>query len=505
MSKERFIDLDKEQFELLRTIIRRHIPGKTVWAYGSRVAWKAGETSDLDLAVFGCDSMEIYDLKEALEESDLLISVDVMDWESMPDDFKENIRGKYVVLQERQSKPEGWEEVRLGDVIDVKHGYAFKGQYIADQENNNILVTPGNFKIGGGFKSSKLKYFTGQVPQDYILKEDDIIVTMTDLSKNGDTLGYSAKVPETKTGKKFLHNQRIGLLQFKSNVVDQDFIYWLLRTSDYHWFIVGAASGTSIKHTSPTAIKEYKFSFPPLPEQKAIAEVLSSLDDKIDLLHRQNKTLEDMAQTLFREWFVNELDDTWEHGKLGDVLTVKGGTTPSTREKDYWDGDIHWTTPKDLSNHNAIFLLDTEKRITERGLAKISSGLLPIGSVLLSSRAPVGYLAITDINLAINQGYIAIVCDKMLSNYFVYLWCKKNLEIIKNASGGSVFQEIPKSVFRQIDIAIPPEKILSSFDQLIKPVFQKVKYNQYQIRKLQNLRDVLLPKLMNGSVSLKAG
>ena len=151
MSKEKLIDLDRDQLDLLHTILQRHIPDKTVWAYGSRATWKATETSNLDLAVFDCNPMQVYDLREALEESDLLVSVDIMDWESIPEDFKENIRRKYVALQERPGRPEGRKEVRLEDFIDVKHGYAFKGQYITDQESNNILVTPGNFNIGGGF------------------------------------------------------------------------------------------------------------------------------------------------------------------------------------------------------------------------------------------------------------------------------------------------------------------------------------------------------------------
>ena len=364
MSKEKLIDLDQEQLGLLKAILKRHIPDKTVWAYGSRVTWKAQETSDLDLAVFGCDSMQMYDLKEALEESDLLISVDVMDWESIPENFKVNIRKKYVVLQEKP-KLEGWREVKLGDFINIKHGYAFKGQYITDEVNNNILVTPGNFNIGGGFKSSKLKYFIGETPQDYILKDDDIIVTMTDLSKDGDTLGYSAKVPKSPTGKMYLHNQRIGLLQFKSKGVNQDFIYWLMHTIDYHWFIVGAASGTSIRHTSPTAIKEYKFFLPPLPEQKAIAEVLSSLDYKIDLLHRQNKTIEDMAQTLFQKWFVKKKYEKWEGKPLWYFGHVICGKTPSKKVHEYFGGDIPFIKIPDM--HGNTFIFDATDTLTEEG------------------------------------------------------------------------------------------------------------------------------------------
>lgn len=152
-------------------------------------------------------------------------------------------------------------------------------------------MTPGNFNIGGGFKSSKFKYFNGKYPEDYIFNQGDIIVSMIDLSKEGDVLGYSAKIPKSDNYK-YLHNQRIGLVKVTSNDVDKDFIYWLMRTYEYQAFIVGATTRTSIRHTSPKLIKEYKFKLPLLEEQKAIAEILSSLDDKIDLLHRQNHTLE---------------------------------------------------------------------------------------------------------------------------------------------------------------------------------------------------------------------
>lgn len=243
---------------------------------------------------------------------------------------------------------------------------------------------------------------------------------------------------------------------------------------------------------------------PPLPEQKTIAAVLSSLDDKIDLLHRQNATLEALAETLFRQWFVVEAKVDWEEVTLGDVITIKGGTTPSTAVAEYWDGDIYWTSPRDLSNHPSVFMFSTERKITAQGLAKIGTGLLPVGTVLMSSRAPIGYLAITEIPLAINQGYIAMVCDKLVSNHFIYLWCKFNMEEIKNSGNGSVFQEISKSVFRQMSITIPPKVVLKKFDAEVEPTFLKIKNNQTQIRTLEKLRDTLLPKLMSGEVRVNA-
>ena len=216
-------------------------------------------------------------------------------------------------------------EVQLGNFFKVKHGFAFKGKNITSEKTLEILVTPGNFHIGGGFKFDKFKYFNGEYPQDYILQENDIVITMTDLSKETDTLGYSAKVPKSNNGEKYLHNQRIGLVQFKNNDANSDYLYWLMRTREYQGYIIGSASGTSIMHTSPSRIEDYQFLIPPLPEQKAIAEVLSSLDDKIDLLHRQNKTLEQMAETLFRQWFVEKAKEDWEEKPLSNIATFLNG------------------------------------------------------------------------------------------------------------------------------------------------------------------------------------
>ena len=230
---------------------------------------------------------------------------------SLKTEFEAQIadRGGEAAEQDHTGEPEegaimsGWKDCLLSDFIKVKHGYAFAGDNITDKDTSNVLVTPGNFHIGGGFKSDKFKFIKGEYPQEYKFKGGEIIITMTDLSKETDALGYAAKVP-FKTRYSYLHNQRVGLVEFTSEDVDKDFIYWLMRTYDYHWFIVGSASGTSIMHTSPSRIVEYPILLPLLPEQRAIAGVLSSLDDKIDLLHRQNKTLEAMAEALFRQWFV---------------------------------------------------------------------------------------------------------------------------------------------------------------------------------------------------------
>jgi len=330
---------------------------------------------------------------------------------------------------------------------------------------------------------------------------------------NNDTL-FARITPCLENGKickvrDLMNNVGFGSTEFlvfrgKEDISDNDFIYYLSRWEVVRNFAISNFEGTSGRQRVAKGVFDnLLLKLPPLTEQAAIAEVLSSLDDKIDLLHRQNQTLEQLAETLFRQWFIEEAEEGWERKILDDVVTVKGGSTPSTKLSEFWDGDICWATPKDLSNHSGVFLLNTERRITSRGLERISSGLLPQGIVLLSSRAPIGYLAITDTPLAINQGFIAILCNKGIQNYFVYLWCKLNVEEIKNAGNGSVFQEISKSIFRNLKIQVPPSSLLEKFNEIISPLFDKIKNNQLQIRTLTQLRDTLLPRLMSGEVRVK--
>ena len=177
----------------------------------------------------------------------------------------------------------------LGDYIKIKHGYAFKGDYITSEDNGIVLVTPGNFEIGGGFKERKCKFFSGNYPNEYALKPNDLIVSMTDLSKQGDTLGYSARVP--KSERIYLHNQRIGLVDVFNPAADKDYIYWFMRTAHYQKTIVATASGSTVKHTSPSRICAVEIDLPSIDEQRKIAALLSSLEAKMRINDRINDNL----------------------------------------------------------------------------------------------------------------------------------------------------------------------------------------------------------------------
>ncbi len=277
------------------------------------------------------------------------------------------------------------------------------------------------------------------------------------------------------------------------------FIYYLLknlRLNDY-------AEGSSHPLITQTLLNAIDVLFVnDIKEQNRIVSILGPLDDKIDLLHQENKTLEAMAETLFRKWFIEGSKEDWKEGTLDDILSVKGGTTPSTKESKYWDGNISWTSPKDVTTLNGIYLFDTERKITKEGLKQISSGLLPAGTLLMSSRAPVGVLAYAEIPLAINQGYIAIIDDKGYAKEFIYLWLKANMDMVHSYANGSTFMEISKSAFKSLSLQIPPKHIVDEFCDRIEPIFEKIKINELQIRTINKTKDNILPKLMSNEIKI---
>ena len=339
---------------------------------------------------------------------------------------------------------EEWKSYRIGDLCKIKHGFAFKGIYFVNTPQRYICVTPGNFSIKGGFKNDKPKYYKGPIPENFILKEDDLIVTMTDLSKDGDTLGYSALVPND-SGHVYLHNQRIGLVIDISPLVDKHFLYWLMRTNEYQRFIVGHCSGSTVKHTSPTNICNYSFKLPSITTQKSIANILDTIDSKIELNNRINPNLEEQAQALYKSWFIDfepfkngkfvdselgTIPEGWRVGTLSELGDIVAGGTPSKARADYYtDNGIHWLTPKDLSNRCDKYTSRGETDITELGYNNSSAKLMPRGSVLFSSRAPIGYITIAKNDICTNQGFKSVI-PKYAGTYYIYYWLSDNTDNI---------------------------------------------------------------------------
>jgi type I restriction enzyme S subunit len=433
-----------------------------------------------------------------------------------------------------------WQETTLGEIFKVKHGFAFKGEYFTDEPQRTALVTPGNFAIGGGFRDEKRKYYNGPVPEDYVLKPGQVVVTMTDLSKASDTLGYAASIPDDVII--WLHNQRVGLLEFKPAIpASPRFIQYLLRAHEYRSWVVGSATGTTVKHTSPGRIESFATRIPSIEVQHAIAHILGTLDDKIELNRRMNETLEAMAKATFQSWFVDfdpvrakasgestdsicqrlrhtpdllalfpdsfedsergEIPVGWAISTIGTLANVTGGSTPNTKEPRYWEGGVHhWATPKDLSRLSSPVLLGTDRKVSDEGLAQIGSGLLEPGAVLLSSRAPIGYRAINEVPVAVNQGFIAMKPSLGVSKYFLLYWAEWAHDEIVSRANGSTFLEISKANFRPITVVRPPDEFFAKFDQYIEPLYKRIVSNEQETQLLMEQRDSLLPELLSGKI-----
>ena len=409
-----------------------------------------------------------------------------------------------------------WKEVRLGDVCEIKHGFAYKGKYFSDTPTCDILVTPGNFTLSGGFKLDKPKFYNGPVEKDYILSKGDLIVTMTDLSKNIDTLGYSALVPEVK-GLTFHHNQRIGLVENIANNVDKYFLYWIMRTPAYQSFIATHSSGTTVHHTSPKGIGNYIFKLPPLDDQRRIASILSSLDRKIELNNKINADLEEMAQAIFKNWFVDfepfkdgkfvdselgMIPEGWKVGRLDEIADVVGGSTPSKAKPEYYtQKGIAWLTPKDLSNHPAVYTSRGEIDITEEGYNSTSTKLMPKGTILFTSRAPIGYISIAQNDICTNQGFKSLV-PKKAGTCFLYCFLKYVTPEIENKSTGSTFKEASGSLMKSLQVIIPEQNVFEEFEAIVSPLFARIESLEKENSRLSLLRDTLLPRLMSGEIEI---
>ncbi len=331
--------------------------------------------------------------------------------------------------------------------------------------------------------------------------------------------------------------KNIGLFKSKGEA-EGKWLYYYLRTPSAQQIIREHSRGTTQQYIPLGALRKFPIVVPTdYEEMCSINHILSTLDEKIELNHRMNKTLEAMARAIFKSWFVdfdpvrakvdgqdtglpeeiadlfpdsfeeNELGEVpkgWNVYTIGDLAEVVGGSTPSTKEPTYWDGGIyHWATPKDLSSLSIPVLLNTERLITDGGLSKISSGLLPKGTVLLSSRAPIGYLAVAEVPVAINQGFIALKPKKDVSNLFLLLWASSAHDDILSRANGSTFLEISKSNFRPIPIVTPTVDVMNNFDKCVRLLYEKIVKCERESQTLAELRDTLLPKLISGELRVK--
>lgn len=400
-----------------------------------------------------------------------------------------------------------WKEVRLGEVC-------------------------SRVCSGGTPKSTNLSYYGGEIPW-LNTKEIDfnrIYSTEKTITESG-LRNSSAKwiVPNTVTvamygataGKSCIvkvpmtTNQACCNLTINEEVADYEFVYYTLK-NDYTT-LASLANGGAQQNLNAQIIKDYVLQMPSLADQHRIAAILSSLDWKIELNNKINADLEEMAQAIFKNWFVDfepfkdgkfvdselgMIPEGWKVGRLDEIADVVGGSTPSKAKPEYYtQKGIAWLTPKDLSNHPAVYTSRGEIDITEEGYNSTSTKLMPKGTILFTSRAPIGYISIAQNDICTNQGFKSLV-PKKAGTCFLYCFLKYVTPEIENKSTGSTFKEASGSLMKSLQVIMPEQKVFEDFETIVSPLFARIESLEKENSRLSLLRDTLLPRLMSGELEV---
>jgi type I restriction enzyme S subunit len=282
------------------------------------------------------------------------------------------------------------------------------------------------------------------------------------------------------------------------------------------------AGGTTRERITRKDLAGFPLPVPPLPIQRRIAGVLLAYDELIENCHRRIKILESMARALYREWFVHfrfpghesvprvpsplgEIPQGWEVKPLADSFEISGGGTPSRKDARYWeDGTIQWFSPSDLTGAGTMFMDDSGDHITALGLAESSARLFPARSVMLTSRATIGAIAINTREACTNQGFITCLPNERVPLFFLFHWVTENVPTFQRMASGSTFKEISRGVFKTIEFVQPPANLVWRFEDMAAPIAEQALVLQRQIQNLRHTRDLLLPRLLSGQIDVEA-
>ena len=387
-----------------------------------------------------------------------------------------------------------WKKVRVGDIGKVITGKTPKTSNSEYYGGNIPFLTPSD--------DMSVKYVRGT--NKYITESGRLSVKNATLPANaicvsciGSDLGKVViTTQETVT------NQQINSIVVDTDKFDIDFVYYSMlelgKILNFH-----SKTSTAVPIVNKSSFSQYEIDCPKLNTQKRIGTILSSIDKKIEENNQINNNLEQQMEALFRSLFIENANSTWQEGVLSDLGTIVAGGTPSKAKPEYYaEHGIAWITPKDLSLNKSKFISHGENDISELGFSKSSATKMPAGTVLFSSRAPIGYIAIAANELTTNQGFKSVVPNENIGTAFMYFLLKWLLPTIERMASGSTFKEISGTGMKSVPVVIPDDKTIEQFNDFCNPIFLKQEILEAENIRLSNIRDTLLPKLMSGELDV---
>lgn len=397
-----------------------------------------------------------------------------------------------------------WMETTIGEFVEIKHGFAFKGEFFND-DGEYVVLTPGNCHNDGGFKAKgeKEKRYSGDIPQGYLLSKGDLLVVLTDLVGTAPVLGGSFVIPEDNI---YLHNQRLGLVTLKDGVeADLGFFYHLFNTHDYRGQVRGSASGATVRHTSPGRILSCKVKVPDLAVQKRIASILSTYDDLIENNRRRIALLEAAARLLYREWFVhfrfpghehvNIVDgvpEGWVHTPMVELVEMVMGQSPKSEFYNSHGEGLPFH--QGVTNYGFRFVTDVTYSTNITKLAEAND-------ILFSVRAPVGRINITLNRMVLGRG-LAAFRSKSGNQSFLFYQLKNHFFKEDLIGGGAIYAATNKKELEKLELLQPTDDLIQSFEQFSKPIDEQIRALTMKTDQLIKARDILLPRLMDGRLEV---
>ena len=505
--------LSKNIIERIRKTFEANAKVDDVIIFGSRAKGNYKEGSDIDLAVKGRNIKldDILKLNGKLDELNLPYKIDLIDYATIQDkDVVEHIDRMGIIFYER------WKKKKLGDFIEVVNGYAFKSSNFLDSGITDALpVIKIKNVANGDVHLNDVQYHSyDNSLKKFVVEKDDLLIALTGNHPEVMTQ-VVGDVSRYKLNKKALLNQRVAKIIAKENL-NKDFLYYFLKDNSTRHYLASQSAGSANQaNISKTDIENIPVLLPPLEEQNVIASTLSSLDDKIDLLHRQNKTLEQLAETLFRKWFVEDTDVSWEVIKLGDVAVVQNGYAFSSREYVPFQNNYlevlkmgHIEPGGGLRTNPKKDFVPREDKLKKWTLKK--NDIVMAMTDMKDNVVILGVPAIIDKSdkYVLNQRVARIYLEsyeKLINSYLLYIQLNNSefIATLQNKANSGVQVNLSTEAIKDCDIIIPPIELQKEKGQSITELYLKKENNNNQIKTLSQLRDTLLPKLMSGEVRVE--
>jgi type I restriction enzyme S subunit len=398
---------------------------------------------------------------------------------------------------------DGWTITRLGDFVEIRHGYAFKTKLANDEPGPFALFTRKNVAVGGGFRDVSPRYFHGDFDQRFVLDAGDVMLVLTDLSKDGDLLGLPAVVPNSSTVR-YLHNQRIGKAVVIADGIDSQFLYALLRSPGYRRHVLETATQTTVRDTAPSRLHAYEFGLPPLPEQRRIGAVLGVLDDKIESNRRLTALLEEAAATLFRARFVDfvgveafeeseigRIPLGWRVAQLSERVEIRmGQSPPGSTYSDAGEGGMLL-----VQGMGGFGMRYPSSAVTTSAPTKVG----PAGCTLMTVRAPVGAVNVARTEVCLGRGVAALISEN--AGYTEFL-ARSLRGRWASEESGTIFPAVNGNQIRGLLVPEPPDDQIAAFELVAAPMVAQLAALHNETKSLGEMRDALLPRLISGEIQI---